>query len=459
MLAIHEKNDAYRAVGRCAFFFFVAAYFLFAGRVCIAQSPTGRGTTPVTAANPTTAPLANPSIGQSPAIVSPLSTQPMTVGPNIVGSYNVMPMETSNDSILRQQIPYPGGCPNCMRGIDCRDHCGQSASWENMRPMEFQPLLHGEFIGPIRLPAMVDYRMRPGDELQFVYILNREQKVGEYRLQVGDQVRINSTIDPSIVQGDLTRGLEILPDGSLVLQMIGPVPAAGLTVQQLRKQLLEAYSEYLNNPDTSALDVIPVKFNTKLEDLRNAVTNLGGFNSGQAVNAVVMPDGKVDLPLIGSVLVQGMTRDEIKSEINLRYEPLVAGIEVQPRLIRQAPRRIFIYGQVREPGLYSLEGPTTVTQALAMAKGINIGGNDRQIVIFRRADDWRLIATKLDLRGAHLGKDPTPADEIWVRDSDLIIVPRTPTKLTNDFVRQVFTEGIYGVVPFGGISIQLGNQQ
>jgi hypothetical protein len=32
-------------------------------------------------------------------------------------------------------------------------------------------------------------------------------------------------------------------------------------------------------------------------------------------------------------------------------------------------------------------------------------------------------------------------------------------KLTNDFVRQVFTEGIYGVVPFGGINIQLGDQQ
>jgi hypothetical protein len=26
-------------------------------------------------------------------------------------------------------------------------------------------------------------------------------------------------------------------------------------------------------------------------------------------------------------------------------------------------------------------------------------------------------------------------------------------------VRQVFTEGIYGVVPFGGINIQLGDQQ
>lgn len=365
--------------------------------------------------------------------------------------------------MLPQPQPYYGGCPNCMRGIDCRDHCGQPVDWSAMRPLDFQPLLHGEFIGPIRLPAMVDYRMRAGDELQFVYILNREQRIGEYRLQVGDQVRISYSLDANLTQGDINRGVEILPDGTLILNMIGAVPAAGLTVPQLRAQLVKSYSKYFKNfevdSSSTALDVIPVKINTKLEDLRNAVTNLGGFNSGQAVNATIMPDGKVDLPLIGPVMLQGMTRDEIKTEINLRYESVVAGMVVEPRLIQQAPRRVFIFGEVREPGVYTLDGPTTVTQALAQARGILVGGNDRQIIIFRRAEDWRLVATKLDLRGAHLGKDPTPADEIWVRDSDLIIVPRTPIKLTNDFVRQVFTQGIYGVVPFGGINIQLGDQQ
>jgi polysaccharide export outer membrane protein len=268
-------------------------------------------------------------------------------------------------------------------------------------------------------------------------------------------------LDANLTQGDLSRGVEILPDGTLILHMIGAVPAAGLTVPQLRSQLIKNYSKYFKNfeDDSTSFDVIPVKINTKLEDLRNAVTNLGGFNSGQAVNATIMPDGKVDLPLIGPVMLQGMTRDEIKTEINLRYQAVVTGMFVEPRLIRQAPRRVFVYGQVREPGVYSLDGPTTVTQALALAKGILVGGNDRQVIIFRRAEDWRLVATKLDLRGAHLGKDPTPADEIWIRDSDLIIVPRTPMQLTNDFVRQVFTEGIYGVVPFGGVSIQLGNVQ
>ena len=52
-----------------------------------------------------------------------------------------------------------------------------------------------------------------------------------------------------------------------------------------------------------------------------------------------------------------------------------------------------------------------------------------------------------------MGKVPTPADEIWLRDSDLIIVPPTPIKLFDNFVRQVFTDGVYGIVPFNGFSI------
>ncbi len=71
----------------------------------------------------------------------------------------------------------------------------------------------------------------------------------------------------------------------------------------------------------------------------------------------------------------------------------------------------------------------------------------RQVVIFRRGENWELLSTLLDLRGAVLGREAHPADEIWVRDGDVIIVPKTPIKLLNHFVRQVFTEGIYGVIP------------
>lgn len=129
------------------------------------------------------------------------------------------------------------------------------------------------------------------------------------------------------------------------------------------------------------------------------------------------------------------------------------GIEVTPVLVQRAPRFVYVLGEVLVPGRYELTGPTSAMQAVTLAGGWNNGGNLRRMVIFRRGDDWRLMATQLDLRGAMLGHAPCPADEIWIRDSDIVLVPKSSVKVTNDFIELVFTRGIYGVVPMSGVGI------
>jgi polysaccharide export outer membrane protein len=104
-------------------------------------------------------------------------------------------------------------------------------------------------------------------------------------------------------------------------------------------------------------------------------------------------------------------------------------------------------GEVGQPGRFELEGPTTVMGAIAMAGGWQIGGNLRQVVVFRRGPDWRLMATMLDLRGALYGRRPTPADDVWLNDSDIVLIPKTPIQQADEFIEQVFTRGVYGVVP------------
>lgn len=161
-----------------------------------------------------------------------------------------------------------------------------------------------------------------------------------------------------------------------------------------------------------------------------------GFG-GQAIEAVVSPDGTIQLPALDSICAQGLTLAELKMEIDARYDQVVHGIEVTPVLDQRAPRFVYVLGAVNEPGRFELVAPTTVMQAVALAQGWELGANLRQIVVFRRAEDWRLLATRIDLRGALYGARPSPADEIWLRDSDIVLVPNSPIRAITDALELV----------------------
>jgi len=347
-----------------------------------------------------------------------------------------------------------GRCQPCVLGVDCADNCGSHQTWRDLHPMAFQPLGHGEFLGPIRLPNTVDYRVRIGDRIQFIFARNRERPIDNYTLLVGDELQITSLSNPDLKIGDLVqgRGIAIQPDGFLHLNGIGRVRAAGLSISQLRRNLEIAYRELFNEP---AIDVLPVKTNTQQDDILESIDARQGISGGRTLTETVHQDGTIRLIPIGAVCVQGLTVDEVKREINLRYRQLVPGLHIEPIIEQEAPHFVFVYGEVGQPDRYQLLGPTSVTQALAMARGINVKGNAREVVIFRRAEDWRMLATRLDLKGMHLGKVPTPADEIWLRDNDLVVVPKTPIGRFNEFVDQVFRQGIYGIFPFSQVGTGL----
>ena len=105
-------------------------------------------------------------------------------------------------------------------------------------------------------------------------------------------------------------------------------------------------------------------------------------------------------------------------------------------------------GEVSNPGRFELTGPTTAIQVLALSGGWNNGTNLREIVIFRRVENGRLIATKIDLKGALYGKRPAPPDELWLRDTDIIVVPKSPTLFLDESVDLVFTRGGFSPATF-----------
>ena len=311
----------------------------------------------------------------------------------------------------------------------------------------------GGYVGPARSAPVHDYRLRSGDQVQLTFLIKTVRTVGAYRLVVGDELLIESDADENLTRGTLDRGLEIQPDGTITLRFIGQVHAAGQTIEQLRELLNERYEEYYPDP---SIDVTPVLTNNVARQIREAISGSEGFNPQTALQTI-SPEGTLRLPRLGAIPTQGLTLGELKQEINLRYDSIGAGLEVEVVLEQQSSHFVYVLGEVALPGQFEITRPTTVLGGLSLAGSYVPGANLRQIVVFRRGRNWELVSTVLDLRGALFGKASRPTDEIWLQDGDVIIVPPAPIRLFDRFVTQVFTEGIYGIVPFGGFTIDNQN--
>ena len=303
----------------------------------------------------------------------------------------------------------------------------------------------GEYIGPARAPHVPQYYLRVSDGLGFVFRMNGRPSTQPYRLSVGDVIRITSLTVPTLEVETLVQ-----PDGTIVLPQIGSVVAVGRTMEALRQELDARYLEFIRDP---SITIAPVAINKTVEELRAAIINRSGIFNGQIFAGVVSPNGMIQLPAIGSVPAQGLTLDELRTEVEWRYAEIAGGIEVTPILQTRAARAVYVIGEVQAPGRYEMIAPTSVIQSITLAGGWNKGGNLRQVIVLRRDENWSLMATRVNVRGALYNKKNLYTEDIWLRDSDIVIVSKQPIQVADDYIEMLFTRGIYGVVPFNGITL------
>ncbi len=330
--------------------------------------------------------------------------------------------------------------------------CGE-VGWKARDYINWQSYAQGEYVGHARTPHVDEYRIRVDDQIAFVFRLTREETAAPYELQVGDKIRVESLTGdagPVGAEKDATgsgdrifRELEVQPDGTITLPLLGQIRAARMTIDGLRQHLEERYEQYYKVP---AITVTPITVNTRLQDLIASVDARQGVG-GIILKLTVTPAGKIYLPGIGTICAQGLTLEELRDEIDARYDAAIPGVDVTPILEQRAPRFIYVMGEVPKPGQFTLTGPTTLMGAIAMAGGWQPGANLRQVVVFRRGEDWRLMATMVDIKGAVYGRRPAPADEIWLNDSDIVVIPKTAIQATDEFIGQYFTRGLYSLFP------------
>ena len=93
-------------------------------------------------------------------------------------------------------------------------------------------------------------------------------------------------------------------------------------------------------------------------------------------------DGAVSFPLIGRISVGQRT---VRAFERLLRERLAAGYLKDPHVTANVAeyrsRRVFVLGEVRQPGAYPLTGPMTVVELLALAGGSADRASDEAVVV------------------------------------------------------------------------------
>ncbi len=137
----------------------------------------------------------------------------------------------------------------------------------------------------------------------------------------------------------------------------------------------------------------------------------------------VAPDGRVSLPLIGLVMVADRTIGESQATIAQAYATQLVRPDVELNLRTPAGLRMFVGGEVRNPGVFDMPGDIDALQAVIMAGGFTDRSDRARVAVIRRGPQGRPMMKLVDLlRGT---TDAGRADLTPLRRFDIVYVPRT----------------------------------
>ncbi len=135
---------------------------------------------------------------------------------------------------------------------------------------------------------------------------------------------------------------------------------------------------------------------------------------------IVRPDGGISFPLAGNVIVAGKTPAEVESEIASRLQRFIPDAVVTVSVVRLQGMRVYVTGQVKNPGQFTVGRYVDVLQAITLAGGLTPFAKDGDIKIMRRVEG-REVMYKFNFGEVRRGQSLD--QNIVLQTDDVVVVP------------------------------------
>jgi polysaccharide export outer membrane protein len=147
------------------------------------------------------------------------------------------------------------------------------------------------------------------------------------------------------------------------------------------------------------------------------------------------PDGRIDLPLIGSVMAADREVPELEHLLSQAYASRLVRPVVEVALKQAGPVKVFVGGEVGAPGVFDIVGDVDALQAVFMAGGFKASARRGEVVVLRRGAGGRAMMRTVDLSRALKGA--RGAERVPLRRFDVVYVPRSGVAEVGAFMSQI----------------------
>lgn len=160
-------------------------------------------------------------------------------------------------------------------------------------------------------------------------------------------------------------------------------------------------------------------FNLPIYSHRVGYSQAALTNASQQMSVYTVDQkGEIDFPVLGTIKVAGMRRDEIAEQI--KSELIRRNLIKDPVLtVEYANLGFNVMGEVAKPGRYIFDRDhLTILDAISMAGDLTIQGRRDNIVVMREAGDSRIIY-RLNLQN---GKELLQSPAFYLQQNDVVYV-------------------------------------
>ena len=139
---------------------------------------------------------------------------------------------------------------------------------------------------------------------------------------------------------------------------------------------------------------------------------------GLSITTLVLEDGSLSFPLVGRLVVEGLTLAEVEEKCRVELETYLIDPMVNVIVISPHVPRVKVLGKVTKPGKFITHPGDNLLDAIAYAGGFDERCDVRHILILNE-NGSRMV----DLKELLKGEEPVADIDLSLMDGDFIFVP------------------------------------